>query len=325
MRAAVLKALREKDGYVSGQEICDALNVSRTAVWKDIKKLKEDGYEIESVSNRGYRLVLAPDIITEYEIYSLLDTKWAGSELHYFSECDSTNTQAKRLADGDSVNGTLVVTENQYAGRGRRGRTWLAPEKANIAMTLLLKPEYAPDRAPMVTLVAALAVAAAINEKYNANAQIKWPNDIVIGGRKVCGILTEMSAEIDYINYVVIGVGINIHQQEFAEEIKDIAGTVDEMANVTVRRAELIAEFLKQFEKYYELFCEKQDLSGIRKDYERLLVNFGKQVRVLDPKEPFEGKARGINDRGELIVDTWESRKLVSSGEVSVRGLYGYV
>ncbi|MCR5272106.1 MAG: biotin--[acetyl-CoA-carboxylase] ligase [Lachnospiraceae bacterium] len=325
MRTAVLKALRSTDGYISGQSICDALDVSRTAVWKDIKKLKEEGYDIESVSNRGYRLKSAPDILEEHELYSIVDTKWAGREIHFFEETDSTNIKAKQYAEEGCKNGTLVITENQTAGRGRRGRNWISPIGANIAMTLVLKPDFEPKSAAMVTLVTAMACAAAINKVYEVDAKIKWPNDIVLDGKKVIGILTEMSAEIDYINYLVVGVGINVHPQDFAPEIKEIAGAIESDGIETHRRSELVCEFLREFERYYDVFCETQDLRNLKREYERLLVNIGKQVKVLDPKEPFEGKARGITDTGELIVDTWDKTMAISSGEVSVRGLYGYV
>lgn len=325
MKTAILKALRESDGYISGQEICDTLNVSRTAVWKDIKKLKEEGYEIESVSNRGYRLVSAPDIITEYELKSTLDTQWLGKEIHYYDEIDSTNTEGKKLAEEGCVNGTVLITENQTAGRGRRGRTWKSPVGTNIAMSLVLKPDYSPNEAAMVTLVAALACASTINKVYGTDAKIKWPNDIVVDGKKVVGILTEMSAEIDYINYVIVGIGFNVHKQKFPDDIKDIAGYIEQGKVPIHKRSKLVVEFLSEFEKYYGIFCETGNLKGIKAQYEKMLVNMGKQVRVLDPKEPFEGKARGITDTGELIVDTWDKTVTVSSGEVSVRGLYGYV
>ncbi|MCR5468680.1 MAG: biotin--[acetyl-CoA-carboxylase] ligase [Lachnospiraceae bacterium] len=325
MKTAILKALRQNEGYVSGQEICDALNVSRTAVWKDMKKLKEEGYEIESVSNRGYRLKSAPDILCKHELCSLIDTAWAGSEVHFFEETESTNTKAKQLADEGAKNGTLVVTENQTAGRGRRGRDWLAGKGTNIAMTLVLKPEFAPNSASQVTLVAALATASAIEKIYGAEAKIKWPNDILVNGKKVVGILTEMSAEIDYINYVVVGIGINVHKQEFSDDIKDIAGYVEQDGLPVVRRSELLAEILRQFEKYYDIFCRDLNLKNLKTDYERMLVNKEKEVRVLDSREPFNGIAKGITDTGELLVETEGKTVAVSAGEVSVRGLYGYV
>lgn len=325
MKAEILAMLRESDGYVSGQELCNKFGVSRTAIWKAINQLKDMGYEIEAVPNKGYHLVSAPDVMNEAEIKSLLHTEWAGQELFCFDEIDSTNTKAKELAEQGYPSGTLVVADRQIAGRGRRGRSWDSPAGIGIFMTLLLKPDINPNNASMLTLVTALATAQAISDVTGAGAKIKWPNDIVINGKKVCGILTEMSAQFDYINHIVIGIGINVHNESFPEEIRETASSLLLESGKRIHRADLIARFLERFEAGYAIFLQTEDLEGLMKDYNALLVNIQKQVRILDPKEPFEGKAIGITKRGELIVDTWESRKLVSSGEVSVRGIYGYV
>lgn len=325
MKAEILAMLRESDGYVSGQELCNKFGVSRTAIWKAINQLKDMGYEIEAVPNKGYHLVSAPDVMNEAEIKSLLHTEWAGQELFCFDEIDSTNTKAKELAEQGYPSGTLVVADRQIAGRGRRGRSWDSPAGIGIFMTLLLKPDINPNNESMLTLVTALATAQAISDVTGAEAKIKWPNDIVINGKKVCGILTEMSAQFDYINHIVIGIGINVHNESFPEEIRETASSLLLESGKRIHRADLIARFLERFEAGYAIFLQTEDLEGLMKDYNALLVNIQKQVRILDPKEPFEGKAIGITKRGELIVDTWESRKLVSSGEVSVRGIYGYV
>lgn len=325
MKAEILAMLRESDGYVSGQELCNKFGVSRTAIWKAINQLKDMGYEIEAVPNKGYHLVSAPDVMNEAEIKSLLHTEWAGQEMFCFDEIDSTNTKAKELAEQGYPSGTLVVADRQIAGRGRRGRSWDSPAGIGIFMTLLLKPDINPNNASMLTLVTALATAQAISDVTGAEAKIKWPNDIVINGKKVCGILTEMSAQFDYINHIVIGIGINVHNESFPEEIRETASSLLLESGKHIHRADLIARFLERFEAGYAIFLQTEDLEGLMKDYNALLVNIQKQVRILDPKEPFEGKAIGITKRGELIVDTWESRKLVSSGEVSVRGIYGYV
>ncbi len=325
MKAEILAMLRESDGYVSGQELCNKFGVSRTAIWKAINQLKDMGYEIEAVPNKGYHLVSAPDVMNEAEIKSLLHTEWAGQELFCFDEIDSTNTKAKELAEQGYPSGTLIVADRQIAGRGRRGRSWDSPAGIGIFMTLLLKPDINPNNASMLTLVTALATAQAISDVTGAEAKIKWPNDIVINGKKVCGILTEMSAQFDYINHIVIGIGINVHNESFPEEIRETASSLLLESGKRIHRADLIARFLERFEAGYAIFLQTEDLEGLMEDYNALLVNIQKQVRILDPKEPFEGKAIGITKRGELIVDTWESRKLVSSGEVSVRGIYGYV
>lgn len=326
MKEEILRLLRSADGYISGQELCNRFGVSRTAVWKAINQLKEVGYEIEAQQNKGYRLMAAPDLMTEAEIKSLMHTDWVAKEVLYFDTIDSTNTKAQELAEKGYPSGTLVVADKQESGKGRRGRSWVSPSGTGIFMTLMIKPDINPNNASMLTLVAALAVAKAITSVTGEEAMIKWPNDIVVNGKKVCGILTEMNAQFDYINHIVVGIGINVHNESFPEEISQMASSLMiEAGGKRFHRAQIIAETMSYFEQYYDTFLKTQDLSALVREYDKLLVNRNKSVRVLDPKEPFDGKAMGITPKGELIVDTWESRKLVSSGEVSVRGIYGYV
>ena len=326
MKEEILRLLRSADGYISGQELCNRFGVSRTAVWKAINQLKEAGYEIEAQQNKGYRLMAAPDLMTEAEIKSLMHTDWVAKEVLYFDTIDSTNTKAQELAEKGYPSGTLVVADKQESGKGRRGRSWVSPSGTGIFMTLMIKPDINPNNASMLTLVAALAVAKAITSVTGEEAMIKWPNDIVVNGKKVCGILTEMNAQFDYINHIVVGIGINVHNESFSEEISQMASSLMiEAGGKRFHRAQIIAETMSYFEQYYDTFLKTQDLSALVREYDKLLVNRNKSVRVLDPKEPFDGKAMGITPKGELIVDTWESRKLVSSGEVSVRGIYGYV
>lgn len=326
MKEEILRLLRSADGYISGQELCNRFGVSRTAVWKAINQLKEAGYEIEAQQNKGYRLMAAPDLMTEAEIKSLMHTEWVAKEVLYFDTIDSTNTKAQELAEKGYPSGTLVVADKQESGKGRRGRSWVSPSGTGIFMTLMIKPDINPNNASMLTLVAALAVAKAITSVTGEEALIKWPNDIVVNGKKVCGILTEMNAQFDYINHLVVGIGINVHNESFPEEISQMASSLMiEAGGKRFHRAQIIAETMSYFEQYYDTFLKTQDLSALVREYDELLVNRNKSVRVLDPKEPFDGKAMGITPKGELIVETWESRKLVSSGEVSVRGIYGYV
>ncbi len=326
MKEEILKMLRETDGYISGQELCNKFGVSRTAIWKVMKQLKEAGYNIEAQQNKGYHIVSAPDVMDAAELKSIWKPKWVGCEILYFDSIDSTNTKAQELAEKGYPSGTLVVADKQIAGKGRRGRNWESPSGCGIFMTLMLKPDINPNNASMLTLVSALAVAKALADITGKDAKIKWPNDIVIDGRKVCGILTEMSAQFDYINNIVIGIGINVNNSSFPEEISATASSLRLLSGgKKYRRAEIIEKIMEYFEKYYSIFLETEDLSALVNEYDAMLVNMKKQVKVLDSKEPFEGKAMGITKTGELIVDTWESRKLVSSGEVSVRGIYGYV
>ena len=260
------------------------------------------------------------------KIESLLATKWAGRALSYVPEIDSTNIYAGRLGNEGAPHGTMVVSDKQTAGKGRRGRTWDSPAGENIYLSLLLRPEIAPDKASMLTLVMALAVAEGIREETGADPRIKWPNDIVLDGKKVCGILTEMHAEIGRIHHVVIGVGINVNGSHFPKEIQETATSLFLQIGKKQNRAVLIVRIMERFEALYEQFADNGDLSGLLGDYNRLLVNVNRLVRVLDPKTAYEGVALGVNEKGELLVRTDDGRvHEVYSGEVSVRGIYGYV
>jgi BirA family biotin operon repressor/biotin-[acetyl-CoA-carboxylase] ligase len=327
----ILKKLREADGYVSGQELCQYYGVSRTAVWKAMKQLEKEGYIIEAQNNKGYRLVESNDldVFAKVEIESQLDTKWVGRKLVFHRETGSTNLDAKKLADEGAASGALVVADMQTAGRGRRGRDWVSPAGKDVYMTLMLRPECRPDRASALTLVMALAVLEAIREFMPLECQvgIKWPNDIVINNKKTCGILTEMSAELDGIHYVVIGVGINVNQTEFADEIKANATSMLIENGTKINRSKLVARVMHYFEEDYEIFAKTWDLTGLVDKYNKYLVNCGKEVRVLDPKGEYDAYAEGINENGELIVKRKDNGEtvLVYAGEVSVRGVYGYV
>ena len=325
-KAEVLRLLRESTEYISGQELCEKFSVSRTAVWKIMKQLKEEGYEIEAVQNRGYRLLTVPDILSKSEIESRLDGGWIGKQVYFAEEVDSTNTWGKRLAEEGAPHGTLVVADEQTQGRGRRGRSWQSPKGTNISMTLILRPDLEPARASMLTIVMGLSVAQGLKELLKLPVQIKWPNDAVLNGHKLCGILTEMSAQIDYINYVVVGTGINVNLPEVPEELKDIATSLLIETGHRVNRAEVIGAVLRAFARNYESFLAAGDLTGLWNAYNEIRANRDRQVRVLDPKEPYEGVALGINARGELLVKKADgSISEVYAGEVSVRGLYSYI
>ncbi|MDO5344718.1 MAG: biotin--[acetyl-CoA-carboxylase] ligase [Lachnospiraceae bacterium] len=326
MKSEILAALRESESYVSGQELCEKLNVSRTAVWKKIKELQGEGYEIEAVPNRGYRIVGWPDTIAAEEVESRLTTVWAGRPVKYFEEITSTNQYAKRIGEEGAPEGTLVVADEQTQGKGRSGRSWTMPRGTAIAMTLLIRPKLPPSRISMVTLVMGLAVARACRKLYGLPAGIKWPNDVVIHGKKLCGILTELSAEMTYVNYVVIGIGINVNVKQFPEEIQEKATSLFLELGRETGRAELIASCMEYFEGYYEKFIQTGDLSLLMDEYNELLLNRDQKVRVLEPGQEYTGTAQGINQVGELLVVKEDgTRTVVYAGEVSVRGIYGYV
>ncbi len=325
MKTKILALLRNSREYVSGQDLCNSFGVSRTAVWKAMKQLKEEGYEIEAIQNKGYKLKAYPDILSKSEIVSRLQTKWAAQNTYFYGETGSTNGDAKRLGDEGAPHGTLVVADMQNAARGRRGRSWQSPSGSTISMSLLLKPDFSPNQASMLTLVMALAVTKAIEDVCELQATIKWPNDILVDGKKVCGILTEMNAEIDYIQYVVIGVGINVNLGSFPEELQEMATSLMLEKGRKISRAEMIERCMYYFEHYYQLFVEGNDLSLLMEEYNRLLISFEKEVKVLDPKGTFTGIAKGINQLGELLVELPDGHiEEIYAGEVSVRGLHGY-
>ena len=326
MKTEILKMLKETHGFLSGQQLCEELRVSRTAVWKAIRQLEEEGYVIEAVRNRGYRLMASPDVVTAPELKTVLSTRWLGSQVNCFYETDSTNRQARKLAEEGAPHGTLVAADSQSAGRGRRGRTWISPHGAGIWMSFVLRPVLSPMKASMLTLVAGMAVVDGIRQISGLSSQIKWPNDAVIDGKKICGILTEMSTEEDSIRYVVVGIGINVNTEKFPLEISETATSLKLSLGHELKRASLIGAVLKSFEMYYSRFMEYGDMTGLMEEYNEMLANRGREVCVLDPSGSYEGTALGIDKDGCLLVRRKDgSVSAVISGEVSVRGIYGYV
>ena len=284
------------------------------------------------MTNKGYRLlsVEGRDLFNQEELERRLTTRWAGHPLIYSEETGSTNSDIFGFSDRGYPQGTLAVTSKQTTGKGRRGRTWISPPGVNIYMSILLKPDFRPETAPMLTLVMAMSVFRAYGDECVFG--IKWPNDIVVSARgenyhKICGILTEMRMEEKEIRDIVIGIGINVNQMQFPEEIRETAGSLALALGREVSRADLTAAVWRYFEEYYERFAEAQTLRPLREEYERALVNRGRKVRVLDPTAPFEGTAAGINDMGELLVQPEDGSpvRAVGTGEVSVRGVMGYV
>jgi len=326
LKTKVLKMLSEVNDFVSGQQLCEELEVSRTAIWKVIKKLKEEGYQIASVSNKGYHLISTPNVLTKSEMANHLHTTWVGKEIYSFQEIGSTNTVAKELGDQGKPHGTLVIAETQTNGKGRRGRNWESPLGSSISMSILIRPEILSEKASMLTLVMALAVHKGIKEITKANLKIKWPNDILLNNRKVAGILTEMSAEPDMVHYVVIGVGINVNMDSISKEQAPYASSLKAETGQEFNRAELIANISLWFETYYKLFLETQDLSIIKKEYNTYLINQDKNVCVMEKDKKIIGIAKGITDTGKLLIEREEGELLeIYAGEVSVRGIYGYV
>lgn len=322
MEEKILQMLKNANGFISGQDIADCLKISRSAIWKYISLLKSKGYNIQGVSNRGYMLLDYNGIYNKYEISYFLKTENFGKNLIFYDEVDSTNDAAKRIAD-ISKHGTAVIAEIQTNGKGRRGKTWTSQKNSGVWLSIILKPEIEPLYASRITLIAGLSVCDALNSFGNFNAVIKWPNDVLISGKKVCGILTEMSAEMDKINYIVTGMGINVNTEEFSTELKDVATSLKIEGGKDFLRAEVAARILFELEKNYNTFIKNNNLSLLIEKYKKRCVTLGKNVLVL-AKEPFDGKAIEINNTGELIVEKADGTKCtVFSGEVSIKQVSG--
>ena len=279
----------------------------------------------EMISEKeSYEEIVTGGIYNETTITDQIHTKWAGKTVHFARETDSTNLWIKRLAKEGAPEGTLALAEFQSAGRGRLGRSWEVPEGTSVMMSILLRPKFEPQYAPTLTLVMGMAVAKAV-KKLGFDVSIKWPNDVVVSHKKICGILTEMGVRDGKIDYAVIGVGINVNIREFPEEMADKATSLYLESGREFDRSQIPGLVMEAFEEYYEKFAATCDLSGLKEEYESILANYNQPVRVL-AKEPYEGVARGITDGGELLVEKTDGTIVaVSAGEVSVRGLYSYV
>lgn len=311
--------LKSKDTFISGEEISSKLQVTRSAVWKQINNLRNLGYEIESSTKMGYRLKSSPDLLLPEEIWTKLNCSILGTRIYYYSIIDSTNTQAKKLALSGAPSGSLVVAEGQTLGKGRLGREWSSPTGVGISASIILRPDITPPEAPRITLLTAVAVAETIREKTHIEAMIKWPNDILIEGKKVCGILTEMSAEPEVVNYVIVGIGINVNNEQFPEELQSKATSIKITVGRKISRAKLLAGVIERMEYYYQSSL----VSGFDKLLEKwreLCCNLRKPVKIIGRKESFNGIAMDVDSDGALIVkkDNGEIVKVLS-GDVSLR------
>ena len=308
---------------VSGQTLSEELGVTRAAVWKQIGQLRELGFDIEACGGQGYRLVSVPDSLMAPVIARGLNTKWAGKPIIYLRSVDSTNRYARALAADGAGQGTLVVADEQTAGRGRRGRGWLSPAGEGIFMTLILRPQAHPSHVAQLSLQTAMAVARAISRVCEIDARIKWPNDIVCNGKKVCGMLLEMNADEQSVHDVVAGIGINVHQKAFEGDIAKTASSLDLLTGRSVRRADVVRAFLEEYEVVDEL--AKQGSEALMNVYRQHSATLGQRVQVISATGSFTGTAKAVTDSGSLIVtdDDGQDREVLAA-DVSVRGLMGY-
>lgn len=325
MRERILRFLMASNSYTSGEALSRELGVSRTAVWKVINKLKEEGYKIDSIRNKGYKLMEETEGLYEESIRVNLPENSRFRTVKIYETVDSTITEAKRLKMDGKMNEGLIIAQQQTDGKGRRGRTWVSSDEKGIWMSMLLTPDIPPSKASMLTLLAGLSVVEAIKTTTALKAQIKWPNDIVINGKKVCGILTEMSAQLDYINYVVVGIGINVNHSQMDESIAEIASSLKMITGSSVSRMALLTQVLQSFEALYDSFIKTMSLDFVIEAYNEACINVGMALKVESYGEVRYGRGVRVDSEGQLIVagDDGESFS-VNAGEVSVRGLYGY-
>lgn len=316
----ILEALRSSNGcYVSGEELCKLAGISRAAIWKRIEKLREEGYDIEALPHLGYRLTGVPDSLIPSEIKWGLGAKVMGREIISYKKTGSTNDIAYELAEKGIKEGAVIIADEQTLGKGRHGRQWVSPPKGGIYMSCVLRPEMAPNEIPRITLMAAVAVAKSVRSVTALPASIKWPNDILVNGRKVCGILTEMKAEQDRIDFIVLGIGINVNTAVKAlpkgatslrAELHSSGG------DQNLSRIELARNIIESVEHYYDIL-KKKGSAAIIEEWKALSSTLGCRVKVMLPKRSFEGTAHDVDRDGSLVVrlDSGVMER-VSSGDI---------
>lgn len=326
MKNKILRILKNSKDFVSGEKMSEEFNMTRSGIWKYINMLKEDGYNIESLPRKGYRIVSTPDILSYEEIEEYLETDFLGRNLHYYQSIDSTNKKAKEIAL-DEKEGTVLIAEEQLVGRGRMGREWISPRGKGIWMSIILKPKVEPMEVSKITLLGAAAVNKAL-KSMNVDAKIKWPNDILIRDKKVCGILTEMNCELNMINYVVIGIGINVNlnEDDIPEDLKDKATSIKIDQGEEIDRKKLIGHILNEFEKLYIPFKDKGNAKEAIDICRENSAIIGREVKIIQGEEVKTGDVIDLNEDGELVVRLGNGDiENIFSGEISIRGMEGYI
>lgn len=309
---------RTSDGYVSGERISLELGISRAAVWKHISSLREAGYQIQAVPSRGYRLVQSPDILLPEAIQSDLDATVIGSRVECFHELDSTNSEACRLADKGAPEGLVVIADQQYAGKGRLGRQWESPAGVNLYASILLRPKILPIDAPKLTFLSAVAVCRAIKSSSTLQPQVKWPNDVLVDGVKVAGLLNEMSSETDQVKYVVLGIGVNLNMQEeqFPSNLRAPASSLAILSGQTVSRLNFTRALLAEIDTLYQLFIA-QGSEPIICAWQELCSMIGHPARIDCNGVQIQGVMEGLAEDGALLMRTGEGKiEPVYAGDV---------
>jgi len=316
----LLSYLKERKGdWVSGEALSNKIAVSRSAVWKHICKLREEGYVIESSSKKGYLFRKASDLLLPNKIREGLDTKVFGKrDIVYFTETDSTNTRAKDLAAKGAPEGTLVISEKQNKGKGRKGRSWFSPSQEGIYASLILRPSISPSEAQKTTLLTAVVVAEALRTLTGLSVIIKWPNDILINGKKIAGILTEMSTEMDSIDHIVVGLGLNVNTPDFPDDIRETATSIFIETGKHFPRVRFIQEYLKWYEEYYEIF-KRTGFEPVIKRWKELTNMIGQRITVEMVSKKYFGEVQDIDKDGVLILKDNRGRShRIFSGDVTL-------
>lgn len=326
MKNKILEILKDnRDEFTSGEKISEELNITRAGVWKNISKLREEGYVIDSITKMGYKLISTADILSKEELGEYLSTEFIGKNIEYFSTINSTNQKAKEDAF-NLEDGSVLIAEEQTGGRGRLGRQWISPDGKGIWMSIVLKPELDPYKVSKITLIGVVAVFNAL-KNIGIDSQIKWPNDILINGKKVGGILTEMSSELNMIDYIIMGIGINanLDKEDFPQDLKNKGTSLKIEIKREINRKELTAKILNELEKLYIEFKENGDIGEIIPILRENTITLGKEILVIRGKTERIGKAIDIDEQGELVVEFQSGRENIISGQVSIRTQNGYI
>lgn len=304
IKERLIKLLLENKGtYLSGQKLSDKLACSRTAIWKHINELKKEGYQLNSVQNRGYQLLSRPNNIRPHDLRPHLETDFIGQSIVYHEVVTSTQELAHSLANEGAEEGTIVIAEHQSKGRGRLGRDWESPQKDGLWFSLLLRPKIPPLHAPQLTLLTAVAVVEGIKNDLGVVCEIKWPNDVLMNGKKICGILTELQAEADQIRALIIGVGINVNMTEFPDYLRSKATSLfKELNGKEVMRAKLLQSILKQFEDLYTDYLNT-GFEPIKQRWESYAISLNRQITARTINGEITGYAKGITNEGVLLLE----------------------
>ena len=315
MKEEILELLNKKQDYLSGDQISKHLGITRQGLWKHIQELKDSGYQIVAVPHLGYRLESCPDRLFNFEVARNLNTKLIGKKIYYFDYLSSTMDLAMQLGMDGAVNGTLVLAESQVKGRGRLGRSWSSPKYKGVYLSLILRPTILPAACPILTLMSAVSICEAVKKITDLDLQIKWPNDLFIDHKKVAGILTEMNAEMDKVNFVVIGIGLNVNNDK--KSLVAQATSLKEQQGIQINRVILLQEILRRIESNYFLL-KQQGVQEIIDKWRNFTLTLGTRVKVEYQNKHIEGQAVDIDSDGALLIrkDSGVIQK-ISSGDVT--------